>query len=199
MEEEPPMDPTLAGAEIPHNRGRSRPESNPIETPVVTEDGIKYVKARFVFISPKIESFCVAGAYAYLQTFWKHADEIPPRELMREKALLMIAYGLRKDDDPTRSTQVFPWPANTLDITTGQWNKTALHNAPVREQCPNIDDLWQEYILFKESEFPPSFTPSQWRALVAAGKELSVETFLLKHGFLQTLRALPGLEAAYQK
>jgi hypothetical protein len=192
-------DPTLAGAELPQNRGRSRPESNPLDAILVTEDkGVVYVKARFVFIPPRIEDFCTAGAVRYLRSFWGEDADIPAGAIHREKAMLMISYGLRREDDPTRSAQVYPWPQNAFNASTGEWNLPALRTAAIRDQCPNVDELWQEYQLFRESEFPPAWKPDQWRALVAAGKSQSLETLLSSHGFLPILRALPGLAAAYR-
>lgn len=188
--------PTLAGAEQPGNHGRSRPESNAVNAIVVTDKGPTYVKGRFVWAPPRIEDYCRAGAVQYLRSIWRD-EPIPEKDINREKALLLLSWALRRDDDPTRNAQVYPWPGNAFNATTGEWNIPALRSAAIREACPNIDELWNDYQVFAISEFPPSWKPEQWRELVAAGKELSLETLLSRHGFLPILRALPGLAAAY--
>lgn len=188
--------PTLAGAELPQNRGKSRPESNPLDAIVVTDEGVKYVKARFIWAPPAIEDRCRAAAVRYLRTAWGE-ELIPDSDIGREKAMLIVSWALRRDDD--RDTQVYPWPSNCFNAATGEWNLKALREATIRTTCPNIDELWQEYLLFKESEFPPRWTEQQWRDLVSEGKEHSLQTLLSRHGFLQILRALPGLAATYAR
>lgn len=187
-------DPTLAGAEKPGNRGRSAPESNALDAIVVKPEGITYVRARFLWTPPRIEDFCRAGAVRYLRSFWGE-EPIPEKDVSREKALLQLSWCLRRDEDKT--AQVYPWPANCFNTSTGEWNVQALREAAIRDQCPNIDELWNDYTVFAASEFPNKWTPEKWRALVAAGKELSLETLLSRHGFLPILRVLPGLAAAY--
>ena len=190
-----PHTPSLAGAELPGNRGRSRPESNLVEATVVTPEGIRYVKGRFLWAPPRIEDFCRAAAVRYLRTFWSDDEVIPEKDLNNEKAQLILSWSLRREDD--RSKQIYSWPDNCFNSTTGEWNIKALREATIRDQCPNVNELWGWYRAFAESEFPPNWTDKQWRELVSAGKELSLETFLSKHGFLPTLRALPGLAATY--
>jgi hypothetical protein len=187
-------DPTLAGAEKPGNQGRAKPESNNVEAIVVKPDGVKYVKARFLWAPPRIEDYCRIGAIKYLRTLY--GDEpIPERDIGREKAMLLISWALRRAEN--MDEQVYPWPLNAFNATTGEWNIAALRMADIRDQCPNIDELWGDYRAFSESEFPGKWTPEQWRALVTEGKELSLETLLSRRGFLPILRALGGLALHY--
>lgn len=195
MSEPTTTGPHLAGAELPGRHGRSRPESNALDAIIVKPEGITYVRARFAWAPPRVEDFCRAGAVKYLRTFWGDDEVIPEKDVNREKALLILSWALRREDD--REQQVYPWPANAFNSTTGEWNIKALREAAIRDQCPNIDELWQDYRVFADSEFPPKWTPQQWRALVEEGKELSLATLLSRRGFLQILRALPGLAALY--
>lgn len=186
--------PTLAGAEKPGNQGRAKPESNNVEAIVVKPDGVQRIKARFVWAPPRIEGFCRAGAVQYLRSFWGN-EPIPERDIVREQNMLLIGWALRRADD--MNAQVYTWPANCFNSNTGEWNIAALRQAEIRDCCPNIDDLYNFYRAFAESEFPETWTPEQWRALVAEGKELSLATLLSRRGFLPILRALPGLAVHY--
>lgn len=187
-------DPKLAGAEVPGNRGRSRPESNAVDAIIVKPDGVSYVKARFLWAPPRIAGYCRIGAIKYLRSLY--GDEtIPAVDITRETSLLTLSWALRRADNTEE--QVYPWPANCFNSTTGEWNIAALRMAAIRDQCPNVDELWSDYLAFAESEFPAKWTPEQWRALVTEGKELSLETLLSRHGFLPILRALGGLALHY--
>jgi len=192
----------LAGAE----RGRVRLRSEPLTAIVVTtaadgtpEGDPPEVLARLLWVPPKVETICRQAAFIYLRTL--SGGEPTAEDAQQETQRLMLSWALRRDDGVYK-TQVYPFPdilQDGLRLKPAARIYDALYDAAVRTTCPHADELWAAYQTFAAAEFPPFLTDAQWRDLVTAGKESTLETLALRDDFWQILRALPGLVVGYRR
>jgi len=192
----------LAGAE----RGKVRLKSEPLTAIIVptAADGTpegdpQEVPARLLWVPPKVETLCRQAALVYLRTL--AGGEPAADDVLQEERRLMLSWALRRDDG-VHKTQVYPFPdilQEGLRLKPAAKLYDALYDAPIRNTCPNIEELWAAYQAFQQSEFPPFLSDAQWRDLVSAGKSCTLETLALRDDFWPILRALPGLVVGYRR
>jgi len=181
----------LQGAES----GRVALISNPIQVAVVVGDSASVVSARLRWIPPKVEGICRVSADFYLRQLTGGA---PDKDLLEsEQHMLMMSWSLRRDDG-VHSEQVFAFP-DVMDEKNRLHARDELlfqnlHDAEIRSQCADPQDLWAAYEDFKLAEFPPYPGPEQMQELYEDAKKKSLVTLLSERDYWTVLRALRGME-----
>ena len=185
---------TLLGAE----RGKIKGISEPIE--VIKMDPQsgegECIAARFVFVPPRIEQMCRSVAIWYMSRVLNGSPT--ESDIDAEQRLLMLSYSLRRDD--AGREQVFRFPAvlgpDGISFKPSEELLLLIRDCEIHLQCAQAEDLWVDYLNFKNTQFPTVATQEALGQLLEDAQKKSLSALLSEHGYWKVIRLARGLVGA---
>ena len=185
---------TLLGAE----RGKIKGISEPIEVIKMdpqTGEG-ECIAARFVFVPPRIEQMCRSVAIWYMSRVLNGSPT--ESDIDAEQRLLMLSYSLRRDD--AGREQVFRFPAvlgpGGISFKPSEELLLLIRDCEIHLQCAQAEDLWVDYLNFKNTQFPTVATQEALGQLLEDAQKKSLSALLSEHGYWKVIRLARGLVGA---
>lgn len=185
---------TLLGAE----RGKIKGISEPIEVIKMdpqTGEG-ECIAARFVFVPPRIEQMCRSVAIWYMSRVLNGSPT--ESDIDAEQRLLMLSYSLRRDD--AGREQVFRFPAvlgpDGISFKPSEELLLLIRDCEIHLQCAQAEDLWVDYLNFKNTQFPTVATQEALGQLLEDAQKKSLSALLSEHGYWKVIRLARGLVGA---
>ena len=185
---------TLLGAE----RGKIKGISEPIEVIKMdpqTGEG-ECIAARFVFVPPRIEHMCRSVAIWYMSRVLNGSPT--ESDIDAEQRLLMLSYSLRRDD--AGREQVFRFPAvlgpDGISFKPSEELLLLIRDCEIHLQCAQAEDLWVDYLNFKNTQFPTVATQEALGQLLEDAQKKSLSALLSEHGYWKVIRLARGLVGA---
>ena len=182
---------TLLGAE----RGKIKGISEPIEVIKVdpqTNEG-ECIAARVVFVPPRIEQLCRSIAIWYMSRLLN--GNPTESDIEAEQRLLMLSYSLRRDD--AGREQVFRFPAvmgaDGVSFKPSEELLLLVRDCEIHLQGAQTEDLWVDYLNFKNTQFPTVATNEALGQLLEDAQKKSLAALLLEHGYWKVIRLARGL------
>ncbi len=185
---------TLLGAD----RGKIKGISEPIE--VIKMDPQsgegECIAARFVFVPPRIEQMCRSVAIWYMSRVLNGSPT--ESDIDAEQRLLMLSYSLRRDD--AGREQVFRFPAvlgpDGISFKPSEELLLLIRDCEIHLQCAQAEDLWVDYLNFKNTQFPTVATQEALGQLLEDAQKKSLSALLSEHGYWKVIRLARGLVGA---
>ena len=185
---------TLLGAE----RGKIKGISEPIEVIKMdpqTGEG-ECIAARFVFVPPRIEQMCRSVAIWYMSRVLNGSPT--ESDIDAEQRLLMLSYSLRRDD--AGREQVFRFPAvlgpDGISFKPSEELLLLIRDCEIHLQCAQAEDLWVDYLNFKNTQFPTVATQEALGQLLEDAQKKSLSALLSEHGYWKVIRLARGVVGA---
>ena len=185
---------TLLGAD----RGKIKGISEPIEVIKMdpqTGEG-ECIAARFVFVPPRIEQMCRSVAIWYMSRVLNGSPT--ESDIDAEQRLLMLSYSLRRDD--AGREQVFRFPAvlgpDGISFKPSEELLLLIRDCEIHLQCAQAEDLWVDYLNFKNTQFPTVATQEALGQLLEDAQKKSLSALLSEHGYWKVIRLARGLVGA---
>lgn len=167
--------PTLSGAET----GNCRPLCN-VSFWIFKNskgDDLERLDARMRILSPRTLALCWKIAEQFCEKTNRAGQRAYVERLVRLNAALCT-----RDSMPGAIKSLFAETTGLLD-EKGNVKVTVVAELRVWDLAEaQINELEDRYALLVATETPGEITNEQWEALIAEGKELSLQALVLKHG-----------------
>ncbi|MBP9803676.1 MAG: hypothetical protein KBE22_02065 [Candidatus Accumulibacter sp.] len=154
------------------------------------------IAARFVFVPPRIEQMCRSVAIWYMSRVLNGSPT--ESDIDAEQRLLMLSYSLRRDD--AGREQVFRFPAvlgpDGISFKPSEELLLLIRDCEIHLQCAQAEDLWVDYLNFKNTQFPTVATQEALGQLLEDAQKKSLSALLSEHGYWKVIRLARGLVGA---